>query len=126
MPVQSVTFSHPSGSLITVVENESVQFECITSEERPRSTILWYIDGDSNFLPESSVEPTSNDLRQETKGILKHKFSRNDNGTMVFCSANNIPSGTPKESKRKEIIVQCKYYFKERILCEAPNKYERL
>lgn len=115
VPVQSVTFTSPSGSFISVAENEKTEFRCVTSEERPRSTILWYIEGNSTFLTGSSVTPADNDTRTWTNSLLHHRFTRERHQHKLFCTANNSPNRATRVSEKKTLNILCKHLHQVKV-----------
>ena len=109
VPVTTVSFSSSSGSSITVSENSQRQFECRTSEERPRSTIQWYISGNAASLGTGDITPTDHDALGTTVSTLTYSFNRAYSNRQLHCTAFNIPGQTPVESTNMTIIVECKF-----------------
>ena len=106
-----MAFSSPTGISVAVTENVSKQFQCTTSEERPRSTIQWYITQNPVSLGTGTVAPTDNDTLTNTNSTLSYSFNRDLSGRHIYCTAFNIDGQTPIESNRKEIIVECEFFY---------------
>ena len=111
VPVTTVAFVSPTGTSVAVTENVSKQFQCTTSQERPRSTIQWYITQNSVSLGTGTITPTNNDTLTSTSSTLRYSFNRNLSGRHIYCTAFNIDGQTPVESSRKEIIVECEFFY---------------
>ena len=116
VPVTAVALSSPSGTTITVTKNVSTQFQFTTSEERPRSTVQWYISGNSVPLGTEIITQTDNDTLASTISKMSYSFNRNLTGRQLYCTAFNTDDQTPVESNRKEITVECKYLYIQKMI----------
>lgn len=110
VPVKNVDLTLPVGDEITVIEDQMFELRC-ASEGRPRPTIEWYKQRDTE--PEILLPGGNNTHTSEfgIESVLLFYPNRTDNGYSVYCKAYNIDPGVNMESLHKLLNVLCKYIY---------------
>lgn len=103
----------PQTNKLTVMENETATFECVTSAGLPAPDVRWYMTCGSSeteyrqFLAGSTETiVVSENLLKKTSRLV-YKPSNADYGCRVFCVANNTEIDF-SSSIKPLLNVQCK------------------
>lgn len=94
---------------VEVIENESVNFVCLTRGVRPKATITWYID--DSVMAETLNDYELNGSLYDVNSTLTTSFQRKDMGKNITCSAVNIKNMQAVTSTATIINVLCEYIF---------------
>lgn len=103
----------PQTNNLTIMENESATFECVTSGGLPAPDVRWYRTyvspetEDDQFLFGSTETTTVADNLLITTSRLIYKTSVSDNGRRIYCVANNTELDF-SSSLKPQLNVHCK------------------
>lgn len=88
---------------VEVIENKSVNFECLARGCRPIANITWYKE--QSVVSETSKESALNGSLYNVYSNLTTSFQRKDLGKKIKCSAVNVKTVTAVESAETTINV---------------------
>ncbi|XP_053373002.1 nephrin-like, partial [Mercenaria mercenaria] len=97
VPIQNVTMTSPTGSVVTVQENIETVFVCRTSGGLPAATVRWFRDQTTSNITDdveittyatTSISKTNDNLLYVTS-VLRYAPQKYENGMKIYCAANN-------------------------------------
>lgn len=101
---------------LTVVENESLSLECISSLGRPQPSITWYMGNlysNANVISAAENNPTVSSANKDTynftSSMIMLNVTRTFHDKWIFCNAINLPTVETVSSNYSVLDVQCKY-----------------
>jgi hypothetical protein len=110
--------TQPTTDVVTVQENVSAIFVCVTSAGLPAATVDWFKDSrtptdsrdDVNISAfSSSVTTSTSDNLNISTSRLVYSPSRADRGIMVYCIAHNGGPSSVESLRRPLLNIQCEY-----------------
>lgn len=99
VPVSEVILS-PS-TKVEVNESNEITFTCLAKGSRPISNITWYRQNIEVSVTSLTILPVGSLF--DVKSVLTTSFNKEENGSTVYCTANNI-GGVPPRSSEKAVI----------------------
>lgn len=111
MPVSEVILS-PS-AVVEVNEKNENTFSCLAKRSRPMSNITWYRQNITVSETSSSIQSYDQPDGSlfDVRSNLTILFQKDQNGSVIYCTAHNIGRVPPRKSEEAVISVICEYIF---------------